>query len=437
MPGRQVEPRDAFAGADLHGRQEAAEVVLDAREVHLVQDHVELARRPSRAVRGVPFPRGVRHELAERRVVVEAVERREVAQEVLVRRPARVDGDELDPRADDLGVRLRQPGLAGPARPTEDHEPAGGGGQVVPADQVVADPEGGVVRVEASDEFHERAIDRGHARRADIVVRGCHLRSLRSERPGSRSGIGSGYKADRGDAIGPSVRTVRPWVVQPVPVVAWAARRRWTGPLRPSSVARSFSAASSRSPAQSDRGASALTGTRRRIASRYPRASRRRERTPGLIRRSPAAAASSSASIDGWASTRSRAVFAPTPRTPGRPSEGSPRRIANSPYRLAGTSYFARTPASSSSKRSETPRTVKSSFTTGSRTSWIRSRSPDTISIRSSSRASTQNAPIASSASHPSVCAWSIPVGSSTWRRRTNCSGRPSGSGSRLPLYAG
>ena len=50
-------------------------------------------------------------------------------------------------------------------------------------------------------------------------------------------------------------------------------------------------------------------------------------------------------------------------------------------YRDAGTSYFSSTPASSRSSSSETPRSVNSSFTAGSRTSWIRSRSPLTISI--------------------------------------------------------
>ena len=109
VPGREVELRDALARADLHGREEAAEVVLDARQVHLVQDHVETARRAVLAVRGVPFARGLLHELAERCAVVEAVERREVPQQVLVRGPARVDGDELGARLD--GIR-RRPGRA-------------------------------------------------------------------------------------------------------------------------------------------------------------------------------------------------------------------------------------------------------------------------------------------------------------------------------------
>src|SRR5439155_25885971 len=115
---------------------------------------------------------------------------------------------QLDPPAHALGVRLRQPRLAGSARPAEDHEPAGGRGQVVAADQIVADPERGVVGVEAPDELHEDTVERGNARSADVVARGSHLRSLRSERPGSRSGVDPGYKADRGDAIGPSVGTV-------------------------------------------------------------------------------------------------------------------------------------------------------------------------------------------------------------------------------------
>ena len=191
VPGREVESRHALARADLHRRQEPAEVVLDAREVHLVQDHVELAGRPARTVRGVPFPCGVGHELAERGVVVEAVERRQVAQEVLVRRPARVDGHQLGSRADDLGIRLRQPRLAGPAGSAEDHEPARGRGEVVSPDQVVADTERRIVGMEACDELHERTVDRGHARRTDIVARGSHLRSLRSE----RSGVPLRYRA--------------------------------------------------------------------------------------------------------------------------------------------------------------------------------------------------------------------------------------------------
>ena len=85
VPGCQVEPRHAFARADLHGRQEAAEVVLDPREVHLVEDHVELARHAARLVARVPLARRVGDELTERRVVVKAVEGGEVAEQVVGR----------------------------------------------------------------------------------------------------------------------------------------------------------------------------------------------------------------------------------------------------------------------------------------------------------------------------------------------------------------
>ena len=44
-PGARSSMGDALRDADLHGRQEAGEVVLHAGQVHLVQDHVELARR--------------------------------------------------------------------------------------------------------------------------------------------------------------------------------------------------------------------------------------------------------------------------------------------------------------------------------------------------------------------------------------------------------
>ncbi len=133
-----------------------------------------------------------------------------------------------------------------------------------------------------------------------------------------------------------------------------------------------------------------------------------------------------------WISAR--AVFSPTPFTPGSSSDGSPRRIANSAYRDAGTPYLASTVASSSSSSSETPRTVNSSRTQGSRTNWIRSRSPETISNRSSSVASTHNAPIASSASHVGAWACFIPVRSSTRRSNANCTVRSSGSSGRLAL---
>ncbi len=67
---------------------------------------------------------------------------------------------------------------------------------------------------------------------------------------------------------------------------------------------------------------------------------------------------------------------------------------------------------------------MNSSRTDGSRTSWIRSRSPETISNRSSSLAPTTNAPIASSASQVGACACRIPVRSSTRRSNANCVGQ-------------
>src|SRR5262249_24992741 len=84
----------------------------------------------------------------------------------------------------------------------------------------------------------------------------------------------------------------------------------------------------------------------------------------------------------------------------GSPSEGSPRRIAKSAYRAAGTPYRDSTSASSNSRSSDTPRSVNSTRTTGSRTSWSRSRSPVTISNRSPRPPNAVSAPIASSASH-------------------------------------
>ena len=100
VAGREVEPGDPLARADLHGREEPREVVLDPGQVHLVQDHVELPRGAAREVGRGPLAGGLLYELAEGGVVVEAVERGEVAQQIFVRRPARVDGHELGPGPD-------------------------------------------------------------------------------------------------------------------------------------------------------------------------------------------------------------------------------------------------------------------------------------------------------------------------------------------------
>ena len=106
---------------------------------------MELARGAVRELGRGPLAGGLLHELAERRVVVEAVERREVAEQVLVRGPAGVDGHELGPGGDRVRVRLREPGLAGAAGPGEDHEASCLHRQVVSPDDVVADQEAGVL----------------------------------------------------------------------------------------------------------------------------------------------------------------------------------------------------------------------------------------------------------------------------------------------------
>src|SRR5204862_434675 len=100
-----------LARTNLHRGEEPGKVVLDAREVHLIQDHVELTSGPLVRVRALPLASRLLNELAERRVVIEAVERRQVAEEVFVRGPARIDRHEPRLRARSLGVRLREPRL--------------------------------------------------------------------------------------------------------------------------------------------------------------------------------------------------------------------------------------------------------------------------------------------------------------------------------------
>jgi hypothetical protein len=187
VAGRQVEACDPLTRPDLHRGQEPAEVVLDTSQVHLVQDHVELSRGATGAVRGVPFARRVGDELAERRVVVEAVEGREVAQEVFVGGPAGVDRDELGARAHGIGVGLGEPGLARSARSAQDHEAAGGRGKVVAPDQVVADPERGVIDAEAPEQLREHAVDRHHARWTDVIAGRRHCSPSNTDGSGSLS----------------------------------------------------------------------------------------------------------------------------------------------------------------------------------------------------------------------------------------------------------
>ncbi len=52
---------------------------------------------------------------------------------------------------------------------------------------------------------------------------------------------------------------------------------------------------------------------------------------------------------------RVAAVLSPTPFTPGRPSDASPRRVAKSAYWRALTAYFSRIQASSTRSCFPTP----------------------------------------------------------------------------------
>ena len=188
VTGCQVEPSDALARAHLHRRQEPREVVLDASEVHLVEDHVELARRAPGEVGGGPLPCGLLDELAERRVVVEAVERGEVAEQVFVRGPARVDRSELRTGADRVGVGLSEPRLARAARAREDHEPAGLHRQVVATDDIVTDQEPWVLLTEPSDHLVEqRPGDRLIGRALGLSHRVAHAPASHAPTSGGRS----------------------------------------------------------------------------------------------------------------------------------------------------------------------------------------------------------------------------------------------------------
>jgi len=135
---------------------------------------------------------------------------------------------------------------------------------------------------------------------------------------------------------------------------ASAARSRSTEPPRPhrsvsaSSASGSAGAAGSVSDRSSCTGASRATRTTGSTTARYGSAACSRLRTVAERRvsaRSVTAARSSAHEPNRLTSVA--AVFAPTPGTPGRPSEGSPRSIAISAYaspaRPTGTPYFAAT----------------------------------------------------------------------------------------------
>ena len=83
---------------------------------------------------------------------------------------------------------------------------------------------------------------------------------------------------------------------------------------------------------------------------------------------------------------------------------------------------------------SEVPLRGNSTCTTGSRTSWNRSRSPVTIATRSSGPAAVASVPITSSASVPAASATGRPAASSTERMMVNWPGSSGGSSARLAL---
>ena len=156
VAGREVEPRDPSRDRTSIADRNRREVVLDASEVHLVEDHVELASRSVPRVRRVPLTGRLLHELAERSVVVEAVERERGS-----RADPRSTTSSGRPRRASCGRRSRRrtPARATScpdARARQDHEPTWTDREVVPADDVVADQEPGILLAESRDHLVEQ-----------------------------------------------------------------------------------------------------------------------------------------------------------------------------------------------------------------------------------------------------------------------------------------